>query len=212
MKTLGITFILLLSALDIFHNGGITHTVLLLAVLLLKAQAEIAAEKWQKIRASFPLVPFAWRHQSEPSWVETNPDEKSHKSSESELPPFQAPNPFDPISLAEARERKKQKRKSEQAEPQHSEQQERQGRKETTRPFQRPLFQPPRFHGLPHEVLGIEPESPTAKIIKAYRHWMKAYHPDKQPNYGVAANEKARMIHEAKQQMVEKRRRLRSAA
>ncbi len=215
MKALGVTFIVLLSFLDLYHNGALTHSVLLLAVLLLKAQAEIAAAKWQKIRANLPLVPFLWRRSQEPRWVEPDTDEKNEKPQEPELAPFQAPNSFEPISLEKARQRKKNR------------QTENQEREEAVRPkpsaHRKPNpskvvnFQNPKFNGSPHEILGIELESPTGRIVQAYRHWMKQYHPDKTIALGEKAkqseaNEYARKIHEAKQQMINKRRRLRSAA
>lgn len=215
MKTLGISFIVLLSGLDIYLNGGLTHTVLLLAVLLLKAQAEFAAEKWQKIRANFPLVPFAWKIHTEGRWVEPEPEEEKGKAKEPGAAPFQAPNSFEPISLEEARQRKKNR----QAQNPEKEEVRKSSPAATSKPAPpRPVrFQTPRFSGQPHEILGIESESPTGRIIQAYKHWMKQYHPDKTALLGTKAkqseaNEYARKIHEAKQQMVNKRRKLRSAA
>ncbi len=58
----------------------------------------------------------------------------------------------------------------------------------------------------------IDQQSPTGQIVSAFRHWMKVYHPDHSQTEQDLANERARKIQEAKEAMLEKRRKLRKSA
>lgn len=73
-------------------------------------------------------------------------------------------------------------------------------------------FELPKFNGKPHEVLGIEENAFTKKIQKAFRHWIKQYHPDhQQTQVNQKATIQARKLHEAKQKMLDARAKSRVA-
>lgn len=67
-------------------------------------------------------------------------------------------------------------------------------------------FTEPRFHGAPHEVLGVEREAGTQQILRAFRHWIKKHHPDHvTANGAVQAGDRARKLHEAKNALLKAR-------
>lgn len=69
----------------------------------------------------------------------------------------------------------------------------------------------PKFTGKPHEVLGVQENAVTNVIVGAFRHWMKEYHPDHaKPEFVRQATEHARKIADAKQSMMDKRRKARA--
>lgn len=200
MRYAWFTFVGFLCVVEFFQSGGISQMVLLLAVLLLKAQADVAAEKWVKMKAILVEIPRPWVARS------INPDPESSEK----LRPFQAPKNPEPISLEEARRRRAEQRKrAEEAAAQA------QKAKSETRPVEQPsrrATREPNFSGAPHEVLVIDQQSPTGQIVSAFRHWMKVYHPDHSQTEQDLANERARKIQEAKEAMLEKRRKLRKSA
>ena len=53
-------------------------------------------------------------------------------------------------------------------------------------------FQPPKFSGKPHEVLGVPINASKDEIQAAYRHWMKRYHPDRVQHLGARYVEQAK--------------------
>lgn len=73
-----------------------------------------------------------------------------------------------------------------------------------------PFFQAPNFRGRPHEVLGIRENAATSLIVKAFRHWIKIYHPD-HGQKTEAATEKTRQLTSAKEALLEERKRKRTA-
>lgn len=82
----------------------------------------------------------------------------------------------------------------------------------TKKPKNRKPFELPKFNGEPHEVLGIEENALTKKIQKAFRHWIKHYHPDhQQAQVNQKATIQARKLHEAKQKMLDTRAKSRMA-
>jgi hypothetical protein len=194
------TFVGFLCVVEFFQSGGITHMALLLGVLLLKAQADVAAEKWVKMKALLVEIPRPWV--AKPTHQQVEPEEQ--------LPPFQAPRYPEPISLDEARRRRQEQQQAEAAA-----QAEAKAAKSAPKPATSHSPTPrrePNFFGAPHEVLVIDPQSPTGQIVGAFRHWMKVYHPDHSPQAQELANERARKIQEAKEAMLEKRRKLRKSA
>lgn len=55
-----------------------------------------------------------------------------------------------------------------------------------------PAFKVPNFRGPPHEILGI-PAKHTADLVnKAFKHWIKRYHPDRVTHLGSGYVEQAR--------------------
>jgi len=73
-----------------------------------------------------------------------------------------------------------------------------------------PFFQAPNFHGRPHEVLGIRENAATSLIVKAFRHWIKIYHPDHSQK-SKAATERTRQLTSAKETLLDERKRKRTA-
>lgn len=53
-------------------------------------------------------------------------------------------------------------------------------------------FRVPNFHGKPHEVLGIAENAPKELALKAYKHWIKRYHPDRVAHLGGKYVDQAR--------------------
>lgn len=53
-------------------------------------------------------------------------------------------------------------------------------------------FKVPNFRGRPHEILGIPAGSDAALVNKAYKHWIKRYHPDRVTHLGKGYVEQAR--------------------
>jgi DnaJ-domain-containing protein 1 len=53
-------------------------------------------------------------------------------------------------------------------------------------------FRVPNFRGKPHEILGIPAGADAALINKAYKHWIKRYHPDRVTHLGKGYVEQAR--------------------
>ncbi len=199
MRYAWFTFVGFLCVVEFFQSGGISQMVLLLAVLLLKAQADVAAEKWVKMKAILVEIPRPWVERP------TNP----HLEPNEKLSPFQAPKNPEPISLEEARRRRAERQKQAEAAAQA------QKAKSEPRPAEQPnrrIPREPNFSGAPHEVLVIDQQSPTGQIVSAFRHWMKVYHPDHSQMEQDLANERARKIQEAKEAMLDKRRKLRKSA
>lgn len=61
-----------------------------------------------------------------------------------------------------------------------------------TEPAQAAAFKVPNFRGKPHEVLGI-PANPNADLVnRAFKHWMKRYHPDRVTHLGKGYVDQAR--------------------
>lgn len=65
---------------------------------------------------------------------------------------------------------------------------------ERTEPQFRPKeeFRLPNFHGRAHDVLGIPETAPRDLVIRAYKHWIKRYHPDRVNHLGKQYVEQAR--------------------
>jgi hypothetical protein len=75
-------------------------------------------------------------------------------------------------------------------------------------PREKPPFHRPRFSGIPHEVLGVEQDAVTSRIVLAFRHWIKEYHPDHRPEMRQSATEKARQLTEARDALLKKRKQM----
>jgi DnaJ-domain-containing protein 1 len=57
---------------------------------------------------------------------------------------------------------------------------------------EKPEFQVPNFRGSPHEILGIPANASKELIQKAFKHWIKRYHPDRVAHLGTRYVEQAR--------------------
>ncbi len=53
-------------------------------------------------------------------------------------------------------------------------------------------FRFPNFHGKAHEILGLPADAGRELVLKAYKHWIKRYHPDRVAHLGAKYVEQAR--------------------
>ena len=64
-------------------------------------------------------------------------------------------------------------------------------------------FRTPKFHGRPHEVLGIEKNADEEIVMRAYKYWIKRYHPDRVQHLGAGyvkqAHIRSEQLNEARQ-------------
>lgn len=189
-----VTVLIAVSLVDIFFHRGVGVAPMALLYVGLKIQADRAADLLFKRGLSRPVSDLR-----EPSWM-PSPEED----------PFATPLQ-DSLRLEAPKAEKKRE------EP-------RAAKKATPRPQAKPSpaapakpkepFRLPKFHGAPHEVLGIESDANTNVIVKAFRHWIKEYHPDhlKAGQEMRRATERARTITSAKESLLDRRRQMRKAA
>jgi DnaJ-domain-containing protein 1 len=83
-------------------------------------------------------------------------------------------------------------------------------KRKASSPGPSPFLRIPNFRGASHEVLGVKENSATRTILRAFRHWIKKYHPDHRGE-GVGG-EQARLLAGAKETLLEKRKQSRRAA
>lgn len=55
-----------------------------------------------------------------------------------------------------------------------------------------PSFKVPNFRGKPHEVLGVPANADVSLVNRAFKHWIKRYHPDRVAHLGAGYVEQAR--------------------
>jgi DnaJ-domain-containing protein 1 len=69
----------------------------------------------------------------------------------------------------------------------------------------------PDFRGKPHEVLAVNQNAATQTIVRAFRRWVKEYHPDhaRSAREARSANEHTRCLTDAKDKMLQKRKEMR---
>lgn len=69
-------------------------------------------------------------------------------------------------------------------------------------------FKAPNFRGKPHEILGIPSDASPELVGKAYKFWIKRYHPDRVTHLGAKYVEQARLraeqLNSARQIMLKK--------
>lgn len=69
-------------------------------------------------------------------------------------------------------------------------------------------FQLPNFRGQPHEVLGVPATADADLIGRAYKHWIKRYHPDRVHHLGTQyvnqARRRAEQLNSARQALVQR--------
>ena len=69
-----------------------------------------------------------------------------------------------------------------------------------------PEFQIPNFRGRPHEILGISPGAPRELVLRAYKHWIKRYHPDRVAHLGetyvAQARRRAEQLNTARDELL----------
>lgn len=70
-------------------------------------------------------------------------------------------------------------------------------------------YRAPRFHGAPHEVLGISAQADLETIQAAYKFWIKRYHPDRVqhlgPGYVKQATARSELLNQAKSKLLKMR-------
>ncbi|HEY8280429.1 MAG TPA: J domain-containing protein [Bdellovibrionota bacterium] len=76
----------------------------------------------------------------------------------------------------------------------------------TSHESQKPKQLPPNFGGRDHEVLGVSENAATRTIVRAFRHWIKRFHPDGARLPQELANRKSQQLTEAKDRMLERRK------
>lgn len=84
-------------------------------------------------------------------------------------------------------------------------------RPEPQKPFRNPVFS-----GIPHQVLGIDPNAGSSVIHAAFRFWLKRYHPDHSAQESTDVrhdlDQKTQMIIEAHAALLKQRRSKKNAA
>lgn len=183
-----LSLLLAASFVDIFLHRGFAVAPMALLFVALKLQADRATYLLFKRGLSKPVSAFEPLEEPMESWMP--PPEKDPFSSFQEPPRLEAPK------RAEAKETK--------APP----------RAKPSEPKKKAPFRAPKFHGAPHEVLGLGPEANTNMIKKAFRHWIKEFHPDhaKPGQEMQRATDRARHLNQAKDSLLERRRQMRKAA
>jgi DnaJ-domain-containing protein 1 len=73
-------------------------------------------------------------------------------------------------------------------------------------PRAKPEFWIPNFRGEPHEILGVSVIANRDTILRAYKHWIKRYHPDRVshlgPKYVEQARRRAEQLNSARDQLL----------
>lgn len=69
-----------------------------------------------------------------------------------------------------------------------------------------PEFRVPNFYGKPHEVLGLPVNPSKDQVARAYKHWIKRYHPDRVTHLGQKfvdqARKRAEQLNTARDQLL----------
>ena len=67
-------------------------------------------------------------------------------------------------------------------------------------------FAMPNFRGRPHEILGIPPHPHRDLVTRAYKHWIKRYHPDRVAHLGetyvAQARRRAEQLNTARDELL----------
>jgi DnaJ-domain-containing protein 1 len=67
-------------------------------------------------------------------------------------------------------------------------------------------FRTPNFRGKPHEILGVPQGAPRELVMRAYKHWIKRYHPDRVAhlggNYVDQARRRAEQLNSARDELL----------
>lgn len=71
-------------------------------------------------------------------------------------------------------------------------------------------FKSPLWQGLPHQILGIDPDATSNLIRTAHRHWLNEFHPDKfqnqKTNIRNLHNERTLLLNQARQDLLKNRK------
>jgi predicted PhzF superfamily epimerase YddE/YHI9 len=172
--------VLAIGIADIALSNRIGLAPLALFYAALKIQADLAAARFLR-ELRLPLVEAIRKPWQKP------------ESTRKRLAPL--------ISLEEAQRRREKARQRKAAMNQTQEQTD----SRQARPIQ--PYESPKFSGRPHEVLGIEEDAATGRIVRAFRHWIKHHHPD---HAGQSATDRARQLTSARATLLERRKRLRA--
>ena len=188
-----ISLLIAVSFVDIFFHRGFGVAPMALLFVALKLQADRAADIFLRKGLGKP----ASEPQEEPmeSWMPP-PEKDPFACSYKEPLRLEAPKRAETKSEAHA-EAKEAKREPKPAEPK-----------------KKAPYRAPKFHGAPHEVLGVDPDANTNMIKKAFRHWIKEFHPDhaKPGKETQRATERSRHLNQAKESLLDRRRQMRKAA
>jgi hypothetical protein len=186
-----LSLLLAVSFVDIFFHRGFGVAPMALLFVALKLQADRAADILIKRGLSRPVSEYE-PPAEEPmeSWMP--PPEKDPFSSA-----FQEPLRLEAPKRAEAKKEAKAETPRKPAEPK-----------------KKAPFRAPKFHGAPHEVLGLDLDANTNMIKKAFRHWIKEFHPDhaKPGRDAQRATDRARHLNQAKDSLLDRRKQMRKAA
>jgi hypothetical protein len=199
--------ILGVSLADFFLNGRFTAAGLALLYVALKIQAEYAAQKFIRESAgSLPKQEGIHSSEAEDSYVDVAPlrgkgkapkengfanmvqqiEETTKRiffSSAQQLSgKVPAPNKINPTGSHRTRSYKPSAKKIPKLEP---------------LPFRHP-----NFRGEPHQTLGIQREAKTRTILKAFRFWIKRFHPD----LAGQSQQQARALTEARDRLLSSRK------
>lgn len=187
-----VSILLAISFVDIFFHRGFGVAPMALLFVVLKMQADRAADLLIKRGLSKPVSEF---------------EPEIEEPMESWMPPPEK-DPFaslfrEPLRLApplQGETKKEAKPEAPRAKPME--------------PKKKAPYRAPKFHGAPHEVLGLDPEANTNMIKKAFRYWIKEFHPDhaKPGKETQRATDRARHLNQAKESLLDRRRQMRKAA
>lgn len=191
-----ISLLLAVSFVDIFFHRGFGVAPMALLFVALKLQADRAADILIRKGLSKPVSEYE-PPAEEPmeSWMPP-PEKDPFASSYQEPLRLEAPKRAETQTGAN-KAAKAPKRDTKPAEPK-----------------KKAPYRAPKFHGTPHEVLGLDPDANTNMIKKAFRHWIKEFHPDhaKPGQEMQRATDRARHLNQAKESLLDRRRQMRKAA
>lgn len=187
------------SALEYSAQGRFGIAMVTGLYFFLLMQAEHAAKRYLKYGLLMP-VPVGPDRQEAPKKKFTVEDVL-------EVPRLGERKSSDWQAKAEARKRQEKK-----SEPKAEAKQETKQQPKTELPKAEPKPQPkaPDFRGRPHEVLAVNQNAATQTIVRAFRKWVKEYHPDhaRTVKEAQSANEHTRCLTDAKDKMLQKRKQM----
>ncbi|MGZ3695579.1 MAG: DnaJ domain-containing protein [Bdellovibrionota bacterium] len=215
MKFLILIPLVIASAYEYFTRGQCGLALVSGLYMILSIQAEHAANRFLRnglypvsafggMSSPPPNKPQGWDIPEEPIKVERLGTKKQKTESYSRPEPSSRETPKQEKPKAAPRPEMKTEQKAEQkkkTEPQAAKPKAKAIKPDTS----------PRFNGKPHEVLVIQENAATITIVRAFRHWVKKYHPDHahSPAETQSANEHTRMLTDAKEKLLDRRKQMR---
>lgn len=201
-----LSVLLAASFIDILFHQGTSFAPWAMLYVGLKMQADRAAYKFLRDGLVFPKKELAGAKES--SWLP--PDDQDPFAHKQNLHIVGAPRAEK--SRAETKPKEEARPKNEAPRP--STANNTPNSNTSSRPKPRAnLYRAPIFHGKPHEVLGIELNANTQRILKAFRHWIKEFHPDHAKSGQEAqCTKRALSLNEAKSNLLDRRKQMRKSA